>query len=62
MHAGYSRPSAGSSLAYLFVPPSSGVPAVSLVSASVPLAVQSLEFVSTSAVALDYYLSVLLLA
>ena len=60
-HAGYSRLSAGSYLAYLFSPPSSGVPAVSLVSASVPLAGQLLEFVSAAAVALNG-LSVLLLA
>ena len=57
-HACYS--SAGSSLASLFSPPSSGAPAVPLLSASVPLAVQSLEFISASAVTLDC-LSVLLL-
>ena len=58
-HAGYS--SAGLHLASLFSPPSSGVPAVLLVSATVPLAVQSLVSVFASAVALDC-LSVLLLA
>ena len=58
-HASYS--SAGLLVASLFSPPSSGVPAVPLVSATVPLAVQSLGSVFASVVALDCS-SVLLLA
>ena len=58
-HAGYS--SVGLLLASLFSPPSSGVPAVPLVSATVPLAVQSPVSVFASAVALGC-LSVLLVA
>ena len=58
-HAGYI--SAGLLLASLFSPPSSGVPAVQLVSATIPLAVRSLGSVFASAFALDCS-SVLLLA
>ena len=53
--------SAGLLLASLFSPPSSSVPAVPLVSATVPLAVQSLGSVFASAVALECS-SILLLA